>query len=122
MKKSGSAFIISVTSFAVAVLVGLFIIRDIYFLPSLDTSVHTPEVSIATQPIDKTFKKVQLNKADKEELMRLPGIGEKMAQKILDYRKKNGKFKNVYELMNIDGIGIERFTAIEPYITVGGNK
>lgn len=122
MKKSGSSFIITAASFVVAVMIGLLIIREAFYVPTLDTSVIPSSVKSETHPIDKTIKKVHLNKAGKEELMELPGIGEKMADKILNYRKKIGKYRNIYELLNIEGLGIERFTAIEPYITVGGNK
>ena len=48
---------------------------------------------------------VDINTADKETLMTLSGVGESFAQKIINYRERNGGFKTVQELTNIRGIG-----------------
>ena len=48
---------------------------------------------------------VDINTADKETLMTLTGVGESFAQKIINYRERNGGFKTVQELTNIRGIG-----------------
>ncbi len=53
------------------------------------------------------FGAIDINKASKEELMSLNGIGEKKANEILEYRKQKC-FKNVNELINVKGIG-EKF-------------
>ncbi|MBQ7837098.1 MAG: ComEA family DNA-binding protein [Clostridia bacterium] len=47
---------------------------------------------------------VNINTADAEELTKLFGIGEKRAADIVEYREKNGRFRTVEELTNIDGI------------------
>lgn len=49
--------------------------------------------------------KISLSKASKEELKSISGIGEKTAEKIIRFRKRNGDFKNIEELVNIEGIG-----------------
>ena len=49
--------------------------------------------------------KVNLNKATVEELSQLKGIGMKYAERIVQYRDKNGPFKNVEDLLNVQGIG-----------------
>jgi len=48
---------------------------------------------------------IDVNKASKEELMSINGIGEKKAEAIIKYRKKHGTFKSVDDLKNVNGIG-----------------
>jgi len=49
--------------------------------------------------------KINLNKATAAELSQLKGIGMKYAERIVAYREKNGPFKNVEDLLNVQGIG-----------------
>jgi competence protein ComEA len=49
--------------------------------------------------------KINLNKATATELSQLKGIGMKYAERIVQYRDKNGPFKNVEDLLNVQGIG-----------------
>ena len=52
-------------------------------------------------------EKINLNKATVQELVQLKGIGQKYAQRIVDFREKNGPFKKTEDLMNVPGIGIK---------------
>ena len=62
--------------------------------------------------------KVNLNQADKEVLMEAPGIGEKLAQRILDYRSREGGFGEIEELKNINGISGYRYEKLKDYFVV----
>lgn len=62
--------------------------------------------------------RVHLNRADREELMTLPGIGASKADAILEYREVQGGFTTIEELMNIPGIKEGVFNKIQDYITV----
>ena len=63
---------------------------------------------------------VNINTATKEELTTVKGIGEKRAQEIIDYRKKNGDFKSVDELEKVPGIGPGTMKQIRSQVTVSG--
>jgi len=63
---------------------------------------------------------VNINTASKEELTTIKGIGDKRAQEIIDYRKKNGDFKSVDELEKVTGIGPGTMKQIRSQVTVSG--
>ena len=65
-----------------------------------------------------TIATVNLNTATQAQLETLPGIGAKAAQRILEYRQKNGSFKKPEDLMNVKGIGEKAFLKLKPYLTV----
>jgi competence protein ComEA len=65
---------------------------------------------------------VNLNTATATQIATLPGIGEKAAQRIIEYREKNGGFKKVEDLMNVKGIGEKSFLKLKPLVTVGDAK
>ena len=61
---------------------------------------------------------VNINTANEAELEQLPGIGPSISSKIVEYRNKNGKFKNVEDIKNVTGIGDSKFEKIKDYIKV----
>jgi competence protein ComEA len=63
--------------------------------------------------------KVNINTASVEQLTTLPGVGPKLAARILEYRQKSGAFKSVSELMNVRGIGEKNLKKIEQYLSAG---
>ena len=66
-------------------------------------------VEVAIQGATISQGKINLNTATVDELQQLNGIGLKKAQAIIDYRVKQGKFKNIEELNNVKGIGPKLF-------------
>jgi len=69
-------------------------------------------------PAAKPAVVVNLNTASVVELQTLPGIGARTAERILEYRQKNGPFKKIEELMNVQGIGEKSFLKLKPQIAV----
>jgi competence protein ComEA len=63
-------------------------------------------------------QKVNLNLATADELESLPGIGEVLAQRIIDHREGNGPFTTVEELLEVSGIGEARLEDIREEVTV----
>lgn len=84
---------------------------------SSSTNDSVKDTTTSTEEI-KTDTKVSLNKATKEELMTLNGIGEAKALDIIEYRNKNGGFKTIDEIKNVSGIGDKAYEKIKDYITI----
>lgn len=64
--------------------------------------------------------RININTAKIEQLTLLPGIGEELAVRIIEYREKHGNFRYLEELGNVKGIGYDTLNIISPMITVGG--
>ena len=61
---------------------------------------------------------VNLNTATVDQIEALPGIGRKTAERIIEFRTKNGGFKRIEDLMNVKGIGEKSFLKLKPQLTV----
>ncbi len=69
--------------------------------------------SVNTQP-----KRININTADSQTLQQLKGVGPSTAEKIINYRTENGKFKTIEDLKNVSGIGDKTFEKLKDKITV----
>lgn len=75
--------------------------------------------NLSTNKKSKTdIEKININKATQTELETLPGIGPSTAEKIIAYRKENGNFKNIEDIMNVNGIGESKYNKIKDLISV----
>lgn len=81
----------------------------------ITTNKKEPDKNLSSEKLN-TF--VNINKASKEELMTLNGIGESKAIKIIDYRNSHGNFKTIEEIKNVSGIGETIYAKIKENITV----
>lgn len=85
---------------------------DITNTTSVNTNLSTNKKS------KRDIEKINLNKATQTELETLPGIGPSTAEKIIAYRKENGNFKNIEDIMNVNGIGESKYSKIRDLINV----
>jgi competence ComEA-like helix-hairpin-helix protein len=60
---------------------------------------------------------ININSAPAGELMRLPGIGQALADRIIEYREQSGVFQSAEDIMNVKGIGQSKYDAIKDLIT-----
>ncbi len=66
----------------------------------------------------KENEKININTADQSGLEEIPGVGEATAQKIIEYRELNGKFKTIEDIKNVSGIGDSKFENMKEKICV----
>ena len=74
----------------------------------------------AARPIVPAPRAMDLNTADEAALATVPGIGETLASRIVEFREINGRFASVDGLADVSGITPSRYDAIAPFLTVGG--
>ena len=68
--------------------------------------------------LEQFDQKIDLNSASAGLLEQLPGIGEKTAARIMEYRARNGPFESIEEVMRVHGIGPAKFEQIRSRVTV----
>ncbi len=81
------------------------------------TELSTDEMSSEQAVVSKAAL-VNLNTATSEQLSSLPGLGKKKAEAIISYRQLNGNFNQKEELVNVKGIGSKLLSKLSPLVTV----
>lgn len=98
------------------------------FIPEIaeesdDSSSAVPGVTTSGSSSDSSLTgsasgKININTADSTQLQEITGIGPATAQKIIDYRTSNGRFKSIEDIKNVSGIGDKTFEKMKDQITV----
>ena len=81
-----------------------------------------PHAQDASRAATTASAPLNLNAATVAQLETLPGIGRATAERIIEYRQKNGGFKKLEELMNVKGIGEKSFLKLKSLITVAATE
>ena len=87
----------------------------------LELKVKPNEINALRKEANRLIEQsayININSLKIDELTRLPGVGSKIAQRIVDYHKKNGPFQSKEELLQVQGIGDKKFEQIKALIVV----
>lgn len=77
--------------------------------------------SLLASPAHRPVKfPIDLNKGRRQDFLELPGIGEKLAERIVAYRKDHGRFKSIEDLRRVKGIGKKRMEQLRPLVVTAG--
>jgi len=118
-QKIGEWVLLGLTGLFLCLLLGLYLHdRKAAEAPAVvetERSVPVEEIRPDPSPLD-------LNTASEEQLTTLPGIGEELARRIVEYRGTKGPFESVEELTEVSGIGPGKLAALEGLVTVEDNE
>jgi len=120
LKKPQISFLIVITSLFILFLTAFFVIRNSPGEPVMISSLSGSSQDISLEKAADDAKLININTADEVCLSSIPGIGETLARRIVDYRRVHGKFQSIDQLLNVEGIGTGKLSAILDLITTGG--
>ncbi len=92
-----------------------------YIIPKIGEDVeNTPKDTEESKLVESKSEdsKININTANIQELDALPGVGEATANKIISYRDEKGKFNNIEEIKNVNGIGDKKYEDIKEMINI----
>ena len=125
MQKSTFWIILVLFMIGMAMMIGLFIGRitsgDRIVIEKDETLPESAENTDYTEGSLPSIidGKININTADIELLMYLPGVGQTLALRIIGYRTEHGPFTDLNQLLNVSGIGEAKLESIIDYITIG---
>ncbi len=93
--------------------------QDAALTPAMNAMASAPARPVPPLRRAVTFP-LDINRAGLEELMALPGIGDILAQRMVEYRKRHGGFRRVDELRKVRGIGEKRMEQLRPLVVTAG--
>jgi len=109
------------TSLAIIAIFTIVTITAVCAILYIGADYQTTEIVLTNRtyvpdPTDSREGLVDINTADKKELMTIPGIGVVFSERIIEYREIRGRFVSIHELKEIQGITDNKFEEIKPYI------
>ena len=117
-KKSNVVIIVLFSIIVIGILILLF--NNLVQKPQSGRNLQKKMNMIKEQ--GKDFKKVNINTAGLEKLVKLPGVGPVKAQAIIEYRDNIGKFESINEITNVKGIGEATLAKLLPYLEIIGDS
>lgn len=115
--KKGKLIILLLCAVSLSTVIGIFIGKNLkgnYAILPTNQNIQAPTSD------DKAIDyRLDLNTATKVQLMELSGIGDTLAERIIEYRQTVDKFASIDDLLNIEGIGEKKLLEIEHMIKVG---
>ena len=112
--KKGRIIMLLVVALSVGIVTGMFIGRNAH----KETVFLTENVSTQTELSEDT--RIDINTASASQLSNLPGIGEILAGRIVEYRSQFGSYSSTEGIMQVEGIGLKKYEQIKHLIKAGG--
>jgi len=119
MKKL-SFLLLAIFLISSTLMICFFILNVSGNMSDLNLGCTTVTLTQEERKISADLGLIDLNSASKEQLMLLPGIGDSLSDRIIEYREMTANFTYIVDIVNVKGIGVNKFLEIRDFITVGG--
>ena len=110
--------LLAATALFLCLLLGMFLRDRASMSAAGNGAAVETEIEVPQEDIQPDLTPLDLNSATEAELMELPGIGEELARRIVEYRENNGPFSAVEDIMQVSGIGESKFAGLKDRVTV----